>query len=81
MSKNDSDERLAVLQDMDEAWWAEEVAFFDVVHSRAWIMVRRIAHSAHHRGEMTKLLRSLNRQVHSVYGPSIDTGGCRKTRP
>ncbi len=71
----DSGKRVAVLQDMDEAWWAEEVAFFDVVHSRAWIMVRRIAHTAHHRGEMTTLLRLLNRQVHSVYGPSIDTGG------
>ena len=45
------------------------------MHSRAWIMVRRIAHTAHHRGEMTTLLRLLNRQVHSVYGPSIDTGG------
>ena len=71
----DSGKRVAVLQGMDEAWWAEEVAFFDTVHSRAWIMVRRIAHTAHHRGEMTTLLRLLNRQVHSVYGPSIDTGG------
>jgi DinB family len=38
-------------------------------------MVRRIAHTAHHRAEMTTLLRLLGRQVHSVYGPSIDTGG------
>ena len=71
----DSGKRVAVLQDMENAWWAEEVAFFDTLYSRAWIMVRRIAHTAHHRGEMTTLLRLLNRQVHSVYGPSIDTGG------
>ncbi len=71
----DSEKRLAVLQDMDSAWWAEEVDFFDTRHSRAWVMVRRIAHTAHHRGEMTTLLRLLNRKVHSVYGPSIDTGG------
>ena len=62
----DSGKRVAVLQDMEEAWWAEEVAFFDTVHNRAWIIVRRIAHTAHHRGEMTTLLRLLNRQVHSV---------------
>ena len=38
-------------------------------------MVRRIAHTAHHRAEQTTLLRLLGRQVYSVYGPSIDTGG------
>ena len=71
----DSGRRLAALQGKDDAWWAREVAFFDTVHSRAWIMVRRIAHTAHHRAEQTTLLRLLGRQVHSVYGPSIDTGG------
>ncbi len=71
----DSEKRLAILRDMDNAWWAQEVAFFDTRYSRAWVMVRRIAHTAHHRGEMTTLLRLLNRKVHSVYGPSIDTGG------
>jgi uncharacterized damage-inducible protein DinB len=71
----DSDKRLAALTRQNAAWWEEEVAFFDVRHSRAWIMVRRIAHTAHHRAEMTTLLRLLGRQVHSVYGPSIDTGG------
>jgi len=38
-------------------------------------MVRRIAHTAHHRAEQTTLLRLLGRQVWSVYGPSVDTGG------
>ena len=71
----DSDKRLARLEQRDEAWWAETVAFFDTRHTRAWIMVRRIAHTAHHRAEQTTLLRLLGRQVHSVYGPSVDTGG------
>jgi hypothetical protein len=38
-------------------------------------MVRRIAHTAHHRAEQTTLLRLLGRPVWSVYGPSVDTGG------
>lgn len=71
----DSGKRLAALGTKDAAWWDAEVAFFDTIHSRAWIMVRRIAHTAHHRAEQTTLLRLLGRQVHSVYGPSIDTGG------
>jgi uncharacterized damage-inducible protein DinB len=71
----DSGKRLERLKEKDSAWWADEVAFFDTRHSRAWIMVRRIAHTAHHRAEQTTLLRLLGRRVHSVYGPSIDTGG------
>jgi hypothetical protein len=67
--------RAARLAEKDAAWWETDVAFFDTTHSRAWIMVRRIAHTAHHRAEQTTLLRLLGRQVHSVYGPSIDTGG------
>lgn len=72
---DDSGRRLAALETKDAAWWAAETAFFDTTHSRAWIMVRRIAHTAHHRAEQTTLLRLLGRQVHSVYGPSVDTGG------
>lgn len=71
----DSAKRLARLGERDPAWWAREVAFFDTVHSRAWIMVRRIAHTAHHRAEQTTLLRLLGRRVWSVYGPAVDTGG------
>lgn len=70
-----SGQRLARLTEKDEAWWEQEVAFFDTTHSRAWIMVRRVAHTAHHRGEQTTLLRLMGRAVHSVYGPSVDTGG------
>jgi uncharacterized damage-inducible protein DinB len=71
----DSARRLARLEGMHAEWWRQNVAFFDVMHSRAWIMVRRIAHTAHHRAEQTTLLRLLGRAVWSVYGPSVDTGG------
>lgn len=71
----DSGKRLALLKEKDKSWWEQEVPFFDTIHSRAWIMVRRIAHSAHHRGELTMLLRVLGRDVYSVYGPAADTGG------
>ena len=71
----DSGKRLAELGEKDARWWERDVAFFDTTRSRAWIMVRRIAHTAHHRAEQTTLLRLLGRQVWSVYGPAVDTGG------
>jgi uncharacterized damage-inducible protein DinB len=71
----DSGKRLALLKEKDKSWWEQEVVFFDTRRTRAWIMVRRIAHTAHHRGELTTLLRMLGREVYSVYGPSIHTGG------
>ena len=71
----DSGKRLARLKEKDKNWWGHVVAFFDVERPRAWIMVRRVAHTAHHRGELTTILRMLGREVHSVYGPSVDTGG------
>jgi hypothetical protein len=39
------------------------------------VMVRRIAHTAHHRGQQMAMLRMLGRDVHSNYGPTADTGG------
>jgi hypothetical protein len=71
----DSGKRLAVLQKTDKSWWEEVVSFFDVKRSRAWIMTRRIAHTAHHRGQLTIMLRMLGREIYSTYGPSADTGG------
>lgn len=71
----DSGKRLAVLQQKDDLWWEEMVKFFDVPRSRAWVMVRRIAHTAHHRGQLMAMLRMLGRDVHSNYGPTADTGG------
>lgn len=67
--------RLAALQEQPEMWWQESVAFFEVSRSRAWVMTRRIAHTAHHRGQQTLLLRQMNRSLHSTYGPTADTGG------
>ncbi len=58
-----------------------ETRFFDVTRSRAWVFVRRIAHSSHHRGQMTVLLRLLGRPVYSTYGPSADTGGLFMNHP
>lgn len=71
----DSGKRLALLKEKDKAWWEQEVGFFDTRRTRAWVMVRRIAHTAHHRAEQTVLLRMLGREVYSIYGPSADTGG------
>ena len=59
----------------DDEWWEAEVAFFDDRRQRHWIMVRRIAHSAHHRGQLTTMLRQLGLDLHSTYGPTADTGG------
>ena len=67
--------RLAALLDKDEAWWEQVVPFFEVSRSRAWIVTRRIAHTAHHRGQQMALLRIVNRDVYSNYGPTADTGG------
>src|SRR5262249_35426567 len=50
-------------------------SFFDVRRSRAWVFTRRIAHSAHHRGQLTVYLRLLGRALYSTYGPTADTGG------
>ena len=72
----DSAKRLGVLKSKaDDGWWEEEAAFFDVRRSRAWIMVRRIAHTSHHRGQQMAMLRMLGRELHSNYGPTADTGG------
>lgn len=71
----DSGRRLAALRGKDEAWWEEEVDFFEVRRTRAWIMVRRMTHTSHHRGQQSTLLRTLGRALHSNYGPTADTGG------
>lgn len=71
----DSGNRLDDLREKEDAWWQETVRFFEVPRSRAWVMVRRIAHTAHHRGQQTAMLRMLGRDLHSNYGPTADTGG------
>lgn len=71
----DSGKRLEALRTREEAWWEGQTKFFDVLRSRAWVMVRRIAHTAHHRGQQMAMLRMLGRTLHSNYGPTADTGG------
>jgi uncharacterized damage-inducible protein DinB len=71
----DSGKRLDALRFKSDEWWEEEVAFFNVTRSRAWIVVRRIAHTAHHRGQQMAMLRMMRRELHSNYGPTADTGG------
>lgn len=71
----DSGKRLERLRATDEAWWEADAGFFDVRRSRAWIMTRRLAHTAHHRGQQLAMLRMLGRPLHSTYGPTADTGG------
>ena len=71
----DSGKRLAALQEKDEAWWEGDTSFFEVRRSRAWVMVRRMTHTSHHRGQLMAMLRMLGRDLHSNYGPTADTGG------
>ena len=71
----DSGKRLAVLRSTDESWWEETVSFFDVPRSRAWVMTRRMTHTAQHRGQLLAMLRMLRHDLHSTYGPTADTGG------
>jgi len=70
-----STRRLATLREKDEAWFEGETSFFEVKRSRAWVLTRRIAHTAHHRGQQMAMLRMLARDLHSNYGPTADTGG------
>ena len=70
-----SGRRLERLRSAPSEWFEEETTFFDVRRTRAWVLVRRIAHSAHHRGQLTVYLRLLNQPLYSTYGPTADTGG------
>jgi len=67
--------RLEELRGKLESWFEETTRFFDVDRTRAWVLTRRIAHTAHHRGQLTLCLRLLNRDLYSTYGPTADTGG------
>jgi uncharacterized damage-inducible protein DinB len=70
-----SGKRLEKLKAQSENWWEESTAFFEVSRSRAWVMTRRIAHTSHHRGQLSAYLRMLGRELYSTYGPTSDTGG------
>jgi len=77
----DSGKRLAALAEKDEAWWEGDTKFFDMQRSRTWVMVRRIAHTAQHRGQLMAMLRMLSRDLYSTYGPTADTGGLMRNHP
>src|SRR5581483_11527137 len=72
---HDASRRKSMLAQKPDDWWEEDAAFFEVRRSRAWIVTRRLTHTAHHRGQQTALLRMLGRDLHSTYGPTADTGG------
>ena len=70
-----SAERLDALESKPDAWFEEETRFFDAARSRAWVLTRRLTHSAHHRGQLTVYLRLWGQSLYSTYGPTADTGG------
>jgi uncharacterized damage-inducible protein DinB len=70
-----SELRLKQLLTKPDDWFEEMTKFFEVSRSRAWILTRRIAHTAHHRGQLTAYLRMLGKDLYSTYGPTADTGG------
>lgn len=70
-----SGRRLAALREKPDAWFLEPTRFFDAERPRAWVLVRRFTHTAHHRGQLTALLRARGVPLASTYGPTADTGG------
>jgi uncharacterized damage-inducible protein DinB len=71
----DSGRRLERLRRTDDEWWEELTTFFDTRRSKAWVMTRRLTHTSHHRGQQMAMLRMMQRDLHSNYGPTADTGG------
>src|SRR5690606_3106675 len=76
-----AEQRRVALQARSDSWWQELAPFFELQKPRTWIMTRRIAHTAHHRGQQTTLLRMFGKNLHSTYGPTADTGGLAKDKP
>jgi uncharacterized damage-inducible protein DinB len=70
--------RFEALRQQPDAWFLEPTVFFDVTRSRAWVLLRRFTHSAHHRGQLTAYIRMWGQPLFSTYGPTADTGGLPK---
>ena len=70
-----SGERLNGLRAQSGEWFEGTTRFFNVHRSRAWVLVRRISHTAHHRGQLSTYHRLLGHGLYSIYGPTADTGG------
>jgi uncharacterized damage-inducible protein DinB len=64
--------RLPFLAERQAPWWMEAAPFFDVDRQRIWIFWRRVLHTAHHRTQLTVVLKLLDRNVPSTYGPTAD---------
>jgi uncharacterized damage-inducible protein DinB len=71
-------DRVAVLEQQTEAWFEEDIGFFDARRTRAWVLTRRFTHTAHHRGQLTAAIREWGQPLYSTYGPTADTGGLPK---
>ncbi len=67
--------RRVALDSKEPDWFGQATRFFDVPRTRAWVLTRRLVHSAHHRAQLTVYLRLLDRPLYSTYGPTADTGG------
>src|SRR5262249_53331414 len=67
--------RPGALRGRRDDWFELTTKFFDVAGSHAWVLPRRVAHSAHHRGQLTVYLRLWGQPLYSTYGPTADTGG------
>ena len=76
----DSGKRLVALRDKDGDVVGRRNGVFRRRRSRAWVMTRRMTHTAHHRGRQLALLRMLGREEHSKYGPTGIRGWCVKPR-
>lgn len=72
--------RLAALGGQEVEWWNGTTRFFDTDRTRLWVVMRRLLHTAHHRGQLTAYLRCLGRALWSTYGPTADTGGLNQHR-
>ena len=70
-----SGERLHELVQQPDEWFEQTTKSFYVERTYAWVLTRRIAHSAHHRGQLTVYLRLWGDALYSTYGPTADTGG------
>ena len=70
--------RLAQLESQTDPWFETDVAFFEVRRTRAWVLTRRLLHSAHHRGQLNAAIRAAGQPLYSTYGPTADTGGLPK---
>jgi uncharacterized damage-inducible protein DinB len=70
-----SGDRLAALERQSDDWFEGETTFFDVTRSRAWVLTRRMTHTAHHRGQLLAYLPLWGEALYSTYGTTADTGG------